>query len=120
MPCDAALQFSLHLFPRISLFVPVLPTLCGLHLQLVLVGLCFDFASSSSSPFLGFFVAFSKICILLDLRKDLRLLQRRNAPFVGDVCINLPKTACDPIAFRDCYSNVSDCNVCQDKHVAVA
>lgn len=106
MPCDAALQFSIHLFPRISLFVPVLPTLCGLHLQLVLVGLCFDFASSSSSPFVGFFVAFSKICILLDLRKDLRLLQRRNAP--------------DPIAFRDCYSNVSDCNVCQDKHVAVA
>lgn len=118
MSCDAALQFSLRSPPHFpfsarfanSLWSPLATRSC-----LALLRFCEFFFF-----FLGFFVAFSKICILLDLRKDLRLLQRRNAPFVGDVCINLPKTGCDPIAFRDCYSNVSDCNVCQDKHVAVA
>lgn len=77
-----------------------------------------------------------KICILLDLRKDLRLLQRNVASNV-DVCINLPKTMptirlhirYDSMRFDSIWfglgivngiGSVADCNVCQGKHFAIA
>lgn len=119
-PCHVILHYNLlSVRPRIFL-VALLPTLCGLHLQLVFVRLCFDFASSSSSLFKIFLLLLVKFAFCLIYAKICGYCNVDQAPFVGDVCINLPKTGCDPIAFWDCYSNVSDCNVCQDKHVAVA